>query len=368
MRREQINDKEGICLITLFVTGSTLILGIGSEAKNDAWLAGIAGILMSLPMILIYSRMLSLFQGSDLFDILEITMGKVIGKIAAVLYIWYAFHIGTLVTRNFGEFLGTVAMPETPMMIPILILSLCCIINVRNGIEVMARTAAYLLPIFITIIVVVQFLAIPKLEPSNLQPILGGGIVPILKGGFFAFSFPFAETVLMTGTHYALKNKKSHYKVYLYGIFIAGATIILLTIRNIMILGLMRNRLYFSSHTAVAMISIGEFLQRIEVTVGFTFIVGVFIKTSVCLFVACKGISKVIGLRDYRSIVIQTGLLMAFVAYVLFESIMEMFDFAMKVYPYYAFPFQVIFPIIIWCLAEIKAKKLKHQKAFRTAK
>ncbi len=362
MRKEQLNDKEGICLLTIFVTGSTLIIGIGSEAKNDAWLAGITGILMSVPMLLVYSRILSLFQGKDLFDILEAIMGKILGKAAAVLYIWYSFHLGSLVIRNFGEFLSTVAMRETPMLVSMLILALCCIIGARSGIEVMARTAAYLLPIFMLIIIIVQLLAIPQLEPSYLKPILGGGIAPVLRGGFYAFSFPFTETVLMTSTLYTLK-KKSHYKVYLSGVLIAGATIILLTTRNIMILGFMRSRLFFASHTAVAMISVGEFLQRIEVTVSFTFAVGVFIKAGVCLLVACKGISKVIGLHDYRSTVIQTGLLMTFFAYIVYENTKEMFDWAMEIYPYYALPFQVIMPLIIWCLAEIKAKRMKPQKS-----
>jgi spore germination protein KB len=366
MRKEQLNDKEGICLITLFITGSTLIIGIGSEAQNDAWIAGILGIIMSVPMILVYSRILSLFQGSDLYDILETVMGKVIGKVMAVVYIWYSFHLGSLVVRDFGEFLGTVAMRESPMIISMLILILSCMITVKSGIEVMARTAAYLLPLFMAIIVIVQLLAIPQLEPSNLKPILGGGLAPILKGGFYTFSFPFAETVLMMGTLYTLQTKKSHYKVYLWGVLIAGTTIILLTIRNIMILGSMRNRLYFSSHTAVAMISIGEFLQRIEVTVSFTFAVGVFFKTCICLFVTCKGISKVIGLSDYRSIMIQTGLLMTFLAKISFESTMEIFEWTSKVYPYYALPFQVILPMIIWVLAEIKAKKMKRQKSGQT--
>lgn len=361
MRKEQLNDKEGISLLTLFVTGSTLIVGIGSEAENDAWIAGIVALLMSVPMLLVYARILSIFQGKEPFEILEATMGKILGKAAAILYVWYAFHLGSLVIRNFGEFLATVAMRETPMIVSILILTLTCIVGARSGIEVMARTAAYLLPIFMVIIVAVQLLAIPQLEPSYLKPILGKGIVPVLRGAFYAFSFPFTETVLMTGVFYALK-KKSHYKVYLSGVLIAGATIILLSARNIMILGFMRNRLFYASHTAVAMISVGEFLQRIEVTVSFTFAVGVFIKAAVCMFVACKGLSKAIGLSDYRSIVIQTGLLMAYFAFIVYENTKEMFDWAMKVYPYYAFPFQVILPLIIWVLAEIKAKKMKGQK------
>jgi spore germination protein KB len=35
---------------------------------------------------------------------------------------------------------------------------------------------------------------------------------------------------------------------------------------------------------------------------------------------------------------------------------MEMKYWAFMVYPYYAFPMQVILPVIVWVLAEIKVK------------
>ena len=367
MRKERINDKEGFFLITIFVTGSTLIVGIGKDVKNDAWIAGIFGILMSLPMILMYSRILSLYQGRDLFDILEITMGRVAGKAAAALYIWYSLHVGALIIRVFGEFINTVTMPETPMLVPMLFLALCCIISVRNGIEVIARTASFLVPIVIVLIVIVQLLAIPKLDTSNIKPVLGRGIAPVIMSGFTVFAFPFAETVLMTGTFFTLKSKKSIYKVYFYGILFAGAIIIFLAARNIMILGDTRQIFYFPSHVALSRVSVGVFLQRIEVAVAFVFIMGVFFKASVCLFVTCKGLRKLIGLHDYRSIVIQAGLIMTFLSYGLFDNIIDMQAFE-KVYPYYAFPFQVILPLIVWCLAELKARKKKPQKAVQAAK
>jgi spore germination protein KB len=40
---------------------------------------------------------------------------------------------------------------------------------------------------------------------------------------------------------------------------------------------------------------------------------------------------------------------------------MVMKYWAFKVYPYYAFPMQVVIPIILWILAELKAKKLKNE-------
>lgn len=358
MQKEQITDKEAICLLIVFVMGSSLIIGIGGEAKNDAWVAGIVGFIMAIPILLVFSRILSLFQGKDLFDILSITLGKVIGKIVANLYIWYAFHLGALVLRNFGEFINIVAMPETPMFVSLFCLGLVCIIAVKFGIEVMGRTTTYFLPLLLFIIGVVELLAIPQLHLNYIKPILGNGLIPVLKGAFSTFSFPFAETVLFIGVFGSLKTKKSPFKVYYWGILISAIIIIMITLRNITVLGNMLDSIYFPSYAAVGKINIGDFIERIEVSVSFVFIFGAFIKSSICLLVACKGIGKIFNLKDYKSIVIQTGLLMIYFSYTIYDNSMEMKDWAFKVYPFYAFPFQVILPIVIWILAEIKARKV----------
>ena len=357
MHKEQITDKEAICLLIIFQIGSTLIIGTGGDAKNDAWIAGIVSSIMFIPMLLIFSRILSIFHGKDLFDILNITLGKVIGNFFAITYIWYAFHLGALVLRNFGEFINTIAMPETPMLVPMLCLGLVSIIAVRLGVEVMGRTTAYFIPLLFFILFVVQLLGIPQLHFNYIKPILANGLAPILKGGFTSFSFPFAESVLFIGIFSSLKTKKSPIKVYFLGMLISTAIIVIVTIRNIAVLGNMLGNFYFPSYEAVSRINIGDFLQRIEATVSIVFIFGVFIKSSICLLVASKGIAKVFNLKDYRSIVLQTGLLMVYFSYIVYDNIIEMQYWAFHVYPYYAFPFQVILPIIIWILAEIKVRK-----------
>ena len=357
MKKEQITDKEAICILIIFIFGSTLIIGGGGHAENDAWLASIVGIIMVIPMLHVFSRLLSLFPGKDLFDILNITLGKVIGKIVSTLYCWYAFHLGALVIRNFGEFINIVAMPETPIFVSLFSLGVVCIIAVRLGIEVIGRTCTYFLPLLLFIIAIVQLLGISQMNLNYLKPILGHGLIPVLKGAFSTFSFPFAETVLFIGGFSSLKTKKSSYKVYFWGILIAGTIMIFITARNIAVLGNMLGSFYFPSYEAVGRIRIGKFIQRIEVAVAIVFIFGVFIKSSVCLLVACKGIGKIFNLKDYRTIVIQTGLLMIYFSYTIYNNIMTMTYWAFKVYPYYAFPFQVIIPIIIWILAESKVRK-----------
>lgn len=361
MRREQINDKEGICLLIFFIMGSTLIIGIGGDAKNDAWISGIVSVIMFLPMLLIYSRTLSLFPGKDLFDILSLCFGKILGKTVAIIYIWYSFHLGALVLRNYGEFINTIAMPETPMFASILSLGVVSIIAVRMGIEVLARTTTYLIPLIYFIIGFVFILAIPQLNLSYLKPVLGNGIMPALKGAFSTFTFPFAESVLLIGVFSSLQTKKSPLKVFMWGTLISAVTIITLTVRNISVLGNMVGAFYFPSYEAVSRISVGEFIQRIEVSVSIVFIFSAFIKCSVCLLVVCIGVGKMFNLGDYRNIVIQTGLLMSYLAYIIYDDIILMKYWAFKVYAYYAFPMEVIIPVILWIFAEIKARKMPNK-------
>ncbi len=139
MNKEVISNKQGICLIILFITGSTFVVGIGSKAENDSWLAIILSTLFAFPILMIYARLLSLFPQKDLFDILEIIFGKFIGKFISILYIWFSLHLGTLVLRNFGEFIGTISLSKTPMIIPMIFIIFLSTWIIKGGIELLGR-------------------------------------------------------------------------------------------------------------------------------------------------------------------------------------------------------------------------------------
>ncbi|AEY68026.1 endospore germination permease [Clostridium sp. BNL1100] len=357
MGREQISDKEAIITLIIFIIGSTMIIGTGGDAQNDAWISGVLGTVFFIPLLFIFSRLLALFPGKDLFEIFSILFGKIAGKILSAIYIWYTFHLGALVLRNFGEFIKVVALPETPMFISLFCLGLVCIAAVYLGVEVMSRTASIFVPLIIFIVVVVLILGIPQLHLNYIKPVLGNGLAPVMRGSFISFSFPMAETVVFLFIFNSLQTKKSPKKVYLWGTFIASFMIIIVTMRNIAVLGNLAGSFYFPSYEAVSRIRVGDFLQGVEVTVSFVFIIGIFVKTSVCLLGACKGISQMFNLKDYKSIVIQIGLLMIYFSYFVYHNIIEMNYWVLKVYPYYAFPMQVIIPVITWIIAEIKQSR-----------
>jgi len=145
-----------------------------------------------------YSRILSLYPGKDLFDIIEILMGKFIGKIISILMIWFAFHLGTLVLRTLSEFTNILVFADTPVVVPMLFFTLLIIWSIKAGIEVLGMWSEFFVWAVVIISLFITVLLIPDMNISRIKPILNNGVMPLLKGAFSSFSFPFGEVVVFT--------------------------------------------------------------------------------------------------------------------------------------------------------------------------
>ena len=360
MEKETISTSQGFSILSLFIMGSTLIMGTAPEAKRDSWIAVIIATIAAIPLLLSYAAISRAFPEKDMFDILEILFGKIFGKIISALYVWYFFHLGSLVMRNFGEFMNTLAMPETPMFVPMICIGILCIWVSRAGIEVLGRCTKILLLTCGIVVIIIQCLAIPYLDIHNIKPILGQGLKPVINGAFSSLSFPFAESIAFLGVASCLGKNSSSRKIYIRSLLFSAFFITIIALRNTMVLSSnIIEIIYFPAYSAVGRINIGDSIQRMEGTVAIIFATGVFVKVSICLLASSKGVSKILGLKSYRSVVIQIGLLMSYLAYFIYDSTMDMEYWAFSIYRYYAFPFQIIFPIIIFIIIEVKRKKHK---------
>lgn len=303
-----------------------------------------------------FSRILSLYPGKDLFDILQIVMGKFIGKIISIVMIWFAFHSGTLVLRVLSEFTNTLVFPDTPVVMPMIFFTILLIWSLKAGIEVLGRWAEFFSWVVILIVIIVPILLIPQMDISRLRPILSNGVEPLLKGAFASFTFPFGQTIIFTMVFSNISKIKNYKKTFILGLLIGGGLIFLTTLSNILVLGSGNvSRYYFQSPMAVSLIRFG-FLQRLELTVIIVFLVCVFIKVSICIFAVCNGISKVFGFDDHKFIATPVALLMLSFSFFIYKSTMEMAFFASNIWQYYSFPFEVIIPLVIFIFAEIKSR------------
>ncbi len=355
MTKGSITNTQGVAIAVLFTIGSAIVLNPGGDTKQDVWVTILISMLMAAPFVFIYARILQLFPEKDLFEILRELYGNIVSKIIALLFIWYAFHLGAIVLRNFSEFITTVSLPETPQPVLIASIGIICIWLVRCGKEIMGQWSGILFPLLLVAIITQIVLSMTQADFDNLRPVMYNGVKPLLGSAFAVFSFPFAETVILTMLFSWIKNKFNTYKVYYLGFFIGGIILLMASVRNILVLGAEDTILeYYPSYEAVSVVSIANFFQRIEVIVTIIFMLTGIVKISACLFGASKGLAFVLNFKNYKAIVVPVAFLMMNLACIIYKNTMEMFEWGLGIYKHYAIPFQIILPLLIWIFAEIK--------------
>ncbi|WP_157794131.1 GerAB/ArcD/ProY family transporter [Paenibacillus donghaensis] len=363
MGKETIPSGHSVSIIILFVTGTSLFMGVAGSSGNSSWISILFAMVLAFPLMLLYARLHTLFPGRDLFDMLITVFGGILGRLFSCLYIWYAMHLGALILRNFGEFSKTVALTATPMLAPMLCIGLLCIWVVKAGLEVLGRSAKFLVLLTIAATVIVQLLCIPKFQFHHLLPLIDNGWPLVFTDTMGTFTFPFAEIVVFLGAFTVLPEKANARKIMLGGLFYSGGIILLVSLRNLLMLGPdTLSTLYFPTYVAISRINVGDFLTRIEGSVSFIFVTAIFVKVSLCLYMASNGVAKIFKLKSYRSVVLQIGLIMIYFADFVYKDIMEMQYFAYHIYKIYALPFQVGIPLVLWVCAEIAAKRNKRKK------
>ncbi len=365
MNKETIPNRQGIYIIVMFFTGSLAIVGTNITAKQDVWLSIILTTLVSIPMLFVYSKLLTTYPGKNLFDVFIEVFGSIVGRIISLLFVWYTLHLGSLIIRNYSEYINISSFPETPQMVMVFFMGLLCIWISKAGIEVLGRWTSFVAPIIIFILVSTISLSLSNVDYNVLKPIMYDGMAPVLSSSFSFLFFPFLEVIIFTTLFNNLYDNKKTFNVFLISILIGSFIMLLVLLRNIIVLGPnIINDILFPAILAVEVIDIDIFVERIEIVVSIVFVFGAFVRISSCLLATSIGVSKILGIHNYRYLVAPLGFTMMCMSTIVFSSTMEMFDWAGKYYSYYAIPFQIVIPIITLITAKIKIKlQNKNQKA-----
>jgi len=359
---EKITDKQAISIIFLSLLGSSVVIGTARSAKSDAWISIILAVIISLIIGLCYARLLISFYGKNFFEICEIVFGKVFGRIIIIIFIWYSLLINALIIRDIGEFIyiiGIVSIREISQIFIMTITMLLCIYMSKKNISVLGKFCIFFLPIIVFMLSMGYILSINNMSPRNLLPVMYDGIKPVIDGMISSISFPFTESIIFIMIFDSLQNKTSTSKLFTKGILFAGLLLFTMTIFDIMILG--SNTLsasYFPSYTSLRRINIGNFLERIEITIILSFVFAVFVKSTCYLIATSKGIACLFNLENYTFISTPVGLLVISISYLLYENIKEAVE-TTQFDTYNGIFFQVVLFFIVFIGAEIKVRKSK---------
>lgn len=355
MQKEVLSDKQAVCVIILFLSGTSSASLFGIAAGKDVWLAIILSVLGALISGIIIARIHYTFPDKNLFEVLEICFGKFPGKLLGILLAAYTLQASIDVLSNMSFFIQTVTMPETPRTATIIIIMSLCLWVVKEGVEVLGRWSEFFIPMFVIALFIAVMLLIPRMDLNNIRPVLYGGITPVLKGAFFTFTFPFGEIVVFSLIFSSFRTRKSPYKVYTISLLLAGGLVLIISLTDILVLGVdLSLALYYPSYSAVSKIAMGEFLERLEITSALAMILGGFVKVSIYLMASCKGIANIFKYKDYRFLVAPLVLLIISTSTFFHKNILDYTEWNNGTWPYLALLFQVIIPVIVLGLCEVR--------------
>ncbi|MBB6696823.1 GerAB/ArcD/ProY family transporter [Clostridium algidicarnis] len=363
MKKEVISNKQMQILIFFYTIGGYLLFSMGGSLKQDAWIASIIAIVLSLPIMIMYSRTMNLYPGKNLFDIVEILFGKVFGKVISIIFILHIFLLGAYILRDFIDFIKLTALPNTPSAILMMCIGILSIWMLKEGIEVLSAWAQFFIRIILVFVILVWVLLIPQMDITNLQPIFYSGLKDIAKVSFKLISFPFSEIFLFMLFFDYLDHTSESKNIFLKPVIIGGIVVVITTMINIMLLGGEEySSLYYAGYEGIKRLQLNGEFQRIEIAVSIAFTIIQFLEVSFCVLGVSKGVTKLFNLKSYRDILIPIVLLMMNFAYIMFNSIMESMEFTSELWPSYALLVQIIIPFIIFIVALLKKRYSANKK------
>jgi spore germination protein KB len=359
VEKAKISSYQLFVLILLFELGSALLFPLATEAKQDAWIAVLLGMLGSFVLFLVYHGLYCFYPDMLPTEYTQKIIGKVLGRILSYLYILYFTYLAARVLRDFGELLVTFAYPDTPLFIINALLTLAVVYTIRKGIEVLARTGEllfvlmYLLAITGFILVVVSGL----IDINNLKPVLEDGILPVLKAAITQTLYvPFGEVIVFTMIMPYLNKSKKARMTGLFALGLSGINLAIVMAFNISVLGVDLTTLAaFPLLSTIQTIQVADFLERLDVYFMLALIIGGFFKISIYCYAAVTGTANLFNIKEPSRMVYPIGLVILILSITMASNFSGHLQEGLQIVTLYLhLPFQVIIPIILLGIAFIK--------------
>ncbi|MEK4365925.1 GerAB/ArcD/ProY family transporter [Paenibacillus sp. FSL M8-0212] len=181
-----ISTSEVIIVVINSILGAgilTLPRTISKAVETpDVWisviLAGLIVTIVSLLLVTLCRR----FPGKTVFEFIPEITGKWISYLIGLLIIVYFVVLCSFEVRVMAEITSMYILERTPSWVTIMVSLWIGIYMLTGGLKVIIRVFSIVLPVTLVLLGLVFLLSTKMFDITNLRPILGEGIMPVLRG------------------------------------------------------------------------------------------------------------------------------------------------------------------------------------------
>lgn len=358
----QINIRQFTLLVIMLIIGTNILFVPSSligTAKQDGWLAGLLGLGMGILLAYFLSIMMQRFGDLSMIQFMLKMLGPFWGILLAIVYLLYLFILSILVASDMGTFIVTQIMTETPIWVIYIIMILVVLLAASYGIESIARTIEMVSPVTILLILLMFILLLPHVQGDQVLPVLDQGIKPVLYATLNFYAFPFNDLVVLMMLSPFVHDKEKVGKAMIVGTAIGGVVLILIALFSLLVLGPEFTAIStFPTYMLAQKIIIGEYLTRIEVAIGITWMLSVFFKLTLAMYAFFLGISQLFKLQRIETASLPLSILLVTMIPIAVPSIAYLLNFSRNYWWPYVITMGTVLPLLLYGIAHLKSKQV----------
>ena len=318
---ERITPFQYMFTVACFLQSSALLSSfIAPLTLQDSWLMILFGMVCALPFLLVYSALMKSFPGRNLIQITLAALGKPLGTVVSLLFIWFFLTLSALNLRDFGQFIRQIILVETPIIIVITLCVLLCAYAVSKGLKVVTRYAPIYTLMAILLVVLAILLTLELMDFNHFLPIMAQEPIRYVQGTNVTTTIPFGELVVMLMIGPYVEEGKKRKGVYLLGGFLIGCgTLLAIVGRDIAVLGKVGPLFALPSFETLRLARVLD-LNRMEILFAIVLVVLLFFKICVLYYVSVLATAQLLNLKRYHPLVLMMGALIVGYSFFVFPT------------------------------------------------
>ncbi|WP_307325931.1 GerAB/ArcD/ProY family transporter [Evansella vedderi] len=341
---------------TIIATAILIVPAItAASAGRDMWLSPIWELSTGIATIIIIERLNTLYPKESIMEFTPHIIGKIPAKLIGGLYIFFLFHVTGVIIREYTDFIVGIFMLQTPPIVVSAGMVFVSAFAVKAGIEVVARTSEFFVPIVIFIIFFIFVLLIPELDFNRVQPVLEDGLMPSIKGAASIQAW-YSEVFLITFFLPLLSDRSKALKYSFLSLLLMAITLLFTNLSTFLLFGMITEEQSYPLISATRYVSIADFFENIESVVMALWVAGAYVKITVFYYAFVLGTAQYFKLSKFQPIVFPLAILLIISSLWASQSFTEVKDALGKAVPFYLPLFGTVIPFLLLMMAKIKNK------------
>lgn len=302
-----------ICTLTIIFIGikltDTTPSLLSDSTQNAFWYIPLISFIVMFPFFLITLYLLNKYKADHLVDLLQILLGKTLGKALAFFIFIFSFFLSAFDFRSYVNQIELMYFDKSSITIIFALLIFISIFGAIRGIKVIGYTAKVFFPLFQISLALLVILVYPSLVFERIYPIFGSGLSNVMYEGIFKGSF-FSSFILLMMILPVARKPENFYKGTIMGLIISVLQIVFLFLIYATFFDYKSiERVPYPFHDVALYIDLGSFFTNIETFFMTFWLFAVFIRFILLLYLNTWLFGATFDIDNFELLILPMGFL-----------------------------------------------------------